>query len=397
MTRRRLLSSAPPATLPPLEDDDLLSFILHRLPPLPSTLPRASLVCKRWRRIVSDPSFLRGFRAHHRKPPLLGLFHSDAQDAGYIRFIPALDPPDRIPAARFPLWVENQRRCRIIGIRHGRVLFIDRKRRRFLVWEPLAGGRHSVPFPPPPDGMAGGMKKNGAILCAASDQGHVHGSCHSAPFQVISLSCSRKLISACVYSSETNGWGNAISLPWPPNTASCCSSTTDWPNTMVGNSICWMLMGRTAAILLFDLDRKNLCVVEVPPDAYDRNAVDNYGCQLLITPADNGGLGLLVLSGGDYTVRVWKRKSERHGVSGWMLQNTVELNSHLLSLMRPGFNTLPLVILGFAEEDNAMFLRTPGGATFMIHLDSAEFKKLPESMHYGCCCHPFKSFYTAGM
>ena len=66
--RRRRSSSSP------LDDDDLLREILLRVPPNPSTLPRASLVCKRWRRLVSDPRFLRRFRDHHRRPPLLGFF-----------------------------------------------------------------------------------------------------------------------------------------------------------------------------------------------------------------------------------------------------------------------------------------------------------------------------------
>ncbi|KAK1614219.1 hypothetical protein QYE76_019736 [Lolium multiflorum] len=51
----------------PLEDDDLLREILIRLPPQPSSLPRASAVCKRWRRLVSDPAFFRRFRLHHRR------------------------------------------------------------------------------------------------------------------------------------------------------------------------------------------------------------------------------------------------------------------------------------------------------------------------------------------
>ncbi|CAM0947706.1 unnamed protein product [Alopecurus aequalis] len=71
--RRRHRSPAAP---PPLEDDDLLSEILLRLPPHPSSLPRASAVCKRWRGLVTDPRFLRRFRLHHRRnPPLLGFFH----------------------------------------------------------------------------------------------------------------------------------------------------------------------------------------------------------------------------------------------------------------------------------------------------------------------------------
>lgn len=36
-----------------LEDDDMLGETLLRLPPLPSSLPRASAVCKRWRGVVT--------------------------------------------------------------------------------------------------------------------------------------------------------------------------------------------------------------------------------------------------------------------------------------------------------------------------------------------------------
>ncbi|KAM3296592.1 hypothetical protein ACQJBY_038769 [Aegilops geniculata] len=78
------MSSRPrSAAAAPLEDEDLLSEILLRLPPLPSSLPRASLACKLWWRIVSDARFLRRFREHHRRnPPLLGCFVQDARIGG---------------------------------------------------------------------------------------------------------------------------------------------------------------------------------------------------------------------------------------------------------------------------------------------------------------------------
>uniref|UniRef100_M8BKW6 F-box domain-containing protein n=1 Tax=Aegilops tauschii TaxID=37682 RepID=M8BKW6_AEGTA len=82
-------TAAPPS---PLEDDDLLREILLRLPKLPSSLPRASAVCKRWRRLVMDPRFLHSFRAHHQKegPPILGAFEYDHE----IKFHSILDPPN---------------------------------------------------------------------------------------------------------------------------------------------------------------------------------------------------------------------------------------------------------------------------------------------------------------
>ena len=131
--RRCRRRTAPPASLP--DADDLLREILLRLPPRPSSLPRASLVCKLWRRLVAEPQFQRRFRDHHHgKPPLLGFF---LQDNISCPFVPMLDPPDRIPGARFsmPLYESN----RIIDCRHGLVLFLSPwPPRRLLVWDPVA-------------------------------------------------------------------------------------------------------------------------------------------------------------------------------------------------------------------------------------------------------------------
>ncbi|KAK1645584.1 hypothetical protein QYE76_063389 [Lolium multiflorum] len=68
---RRGKSPADPESLPLHED--MLREILLRLPPQPSSLLRASAVCKHWRGLVTDPRFLRRFRAHQGKPPLLGV------------------------------------------------------------------------------------------------------------------------------------------------------------------------------------------------------------------------------------------------------------------------------------------------------------------------------------
>ena len=99
-----ILSQCPrsPAAAPPLEDDDLLTEILLRLPPQPSSLPRASAVCKRWRHLVSDLRFIRSFRRHHRRnpPPLLGFF---SRHVDRIAFQSTMEPPNRVPPGRFML------------------------------------------------------------------------------------------------------------------------------------------------------------------------------------------------------------------------------------------------------------------------------------------------------
>ncbi|CAN6328545.1 unnamed protein product [Urochloa humidicola] len=156
-----------PVPLP--DNDDIHREIFLRLPPLPSSLPRASLVCKRWRRLLSDPAFLRSFRARHRAPPLLGFF---ADEDGDIEFVPTLPRPDRIPAARFsPPLRDGGNLLSFLGCRHGLALLADRERLEAIVWNPVTGGQRRVPFPP---GFNGGHVYKGAVLSSTGD-GHVHG------------------------------------------------------------------------------------------------------------------------------------------------------------------------------------------------------------------------------
>ncbi|XP_044344071.1 uncharacterized protein [Triticum aestivum] len=119
--RRRGTSPAAPAALP--DDDDMLREILLRLPPQPSSLPRASAVCKRWQRVTTDPRLLSSFSAHHRKPPLLGFFEPDCYD---IVFTSIMDPPNRIPPVRFDTrrQIRSFRKAEVLGCRHGLVLLL---------------------------------------------------------------------------------------------------------------------------------------------------------------------------------------------------------------------------------------------------------------------------------
>ncbi|KAJ1288121.1 hypothetical protein BS78_02G065500 [Paspalum vaginatum] len=57
---------------PELIVDTTTEILLHLPPDDPACLVRATLICKPWRRILSDPTFSRRYRKFHRTPPLLG-------------------------------------------------------------------------------------------------------------------------------------------------------------------------------------------------------------------------------------------------------------------------------------------------------------------------------------
>ena len=84
------------AALPALTEE-LVEEILLRIPPdEPSLLIRAALVCKDWRRILSDGGFRRRYCRFHRSPPLLGYINNQ-----YFRtaFVPTTSfSPTQLPA-----------------------------------------------------------------------------------------------------------------------------------------------------------------------------------------------------------------------------------------------------------------------------------------------------------
>ncbi|KAK1613907.1 hypothetical protein QYE76_019424 [Lolium multiflorum] len=174
MSRRR----SSPA---PLDDDDLLQEILLRLPPQPSSLPRASLVCARWRSVLSDPQFLGRFRKRHRKPPLLGFFTGDVGRRHV--FTPVLGSPDRIPAARFSVpWSRKGYDCwDLRGCHHGLAVLVNDRGRGVVVWDPLTGQHrhHRVPFSPNPRYGRGvwqsSWRWHPAVMCTNAEHGHVRG------------------------------------------------------------------------------------------------------------------------------------------------------------------------------------------------------------------------------
>ncbi|XP_047056680.1 uncharacterized protein LOC124662949 [Lolium rigidum] len=309
------------ASLP--DDDDMLREILRRLPPQPSSLPRASAVCKRWRGLVTDPKFHRQFRDHHGKPPLLGLFESSNKG---IVFKPTLDAPDCIPSQRFHL---------------GRY-----SRMRLLCATPLPATSaawlgHQRCLAVPSELRMGHL--GGAVLCAVGDHGHVHGGCHRNPFKVVLVSTARSDNQplACVFSSETAIWGNAISAEAP----------------------------------------RQFIDTGVPP-----TLIDDFRNRRIIQ-AEDGAIGFAILSYPSF--QMWQRNVNGHGVATWLPSKTIDMHAVLgLPSLVSGW------LLGYDEDTDEFFVYV-GTNVYGVQLKLMQSRKLHES---SCLSprYPFKSFYTPG-
>ncbi|XBI75506.1 hypothetical protein VPH35_068871 [Triticum aestivum] len=369
-----------------MEDDDLLMEILVRLPPRPSSLPRVSSVCKRWRRIVSDPQFLRRFCAHHREPPIVGVFFNSS----FIEtpFRSTLNPPDLIPPELFSPRLDDI--WSVHSCRHGRVLFTSsartgRGRRQVLVWDPVTGDRRCIGSPTQLGGHDWSESRVQAdVLCAAGDKGHVHGACHSSPFKVVLACVSKGVARACVYSSEMGAWADLISTLVPFDMSPSLGSRS----ILLGNSLCWFIFGPQVDILELNFDRQSLAVIEVPPHAYANH-------QGLYLSTLGGALGFIVMSE-SYKAQLWERTTDFDGVAGWMPGQTIELR-RLLPLKSGEWIKRVMFIAG-DESDNVAFLSTSRGI-FMVHLESLQFEEIfksnPDNRLSTIYPYPFKSFFAA--
>ncbi|XP_048536224.1 uncharacterized protein LOC125514893 isoform X2 [Triticum urartu] len=366
----------------PLDDENLLQEILLRVAPLPSALPRASLVCLRWRSILSDPQFLSRYRKHHRKPPLLGFFAGNTGTS--YSFVPLpIMKPNRIPEERFsvPKSSSSYDHWYFLGCRHGLAVMVHDSGRVAVIWDPLTGRQHRVPFPP---GLCNAKHEglwlwHTAVLCADTEDGHVHGDCFSSPFRLILMCGGYTQAFACLYESISGAWGNIVS-----------TVTTDAilrlrPSILIGNAVYWLFV--RGDILAFDIETQTLGVIKKPEAAHHTNC---YSFQLL---RDDSYLGFAVMS--KPSIQLWKRKSECDGALEWvLLQKTIHLEALFPQEMRIDHKKAEMV--GYDEDSDVIILSTYIG-DFMLQLKSMRFTRFSKRNCWSHKTHyPYRNFYTAG-
>jgi hypothetical protein len=365
---------------PPLDDEDVLTEILCRLPPLPSSFMHASLTCKLWGRLVNSAAFRCRVVDHHRHAPIFGVYEKHAST---LRFIPSLDAPDRIPPRRFSLEVFAHGSATVdhwdvLGCRHGRVLVINLTRRELLVFDPVSGDRRAIAFPL--DFLNNICTANGAAVWEDEGAGH------SSKFRVVLVGFwgdgGEGKVAARVYSSETGEWGDLVAAPDRPEP--CLVGRL--PCTLVGNGLYWWLAEPLGSILHFDFGTQNLTIIDKPPIANI-----NIGCSRIIRGKDGTQLGLAVLS---YpTLQIYDREVGSHGALMWVLRKTLHMDKILgLPTRMADRDTF---IRGYAEDAGAIVMSAPHGirnALYIVQLESMKHREIHGNF-FESSYHPFANFY----
>lgn len=156
---------------------------------------------------------------------------------------------------------------------------------------------------------------------------------------------------------------------------------------MVGDSLYWLVTGNSSfGMLEFDLDRQSLGFIPMPGK---ETLSGGTGYRDISVLTEGGGLGFLFVSG--FSAQLWKRETDCDGGASWVIGRTIALDK-LLSMNSKNKRENSF-ILGFAQENNVVLLRTSIGI-FTVQLESLQFKKLSHS-NFWHRYYPFEGVYTA--
>ncbi|KAL6647765.1 hypothetical protein ACP70R_015202 [Stipagrostis hirtigluma subsp. patula] len=352
---------APPRPPPELYDDAVAEILLRLPPDDPASLARASLVCKPWLRLLSDPAFLRRYAALHRAPPVLGVL-GDCIVGGRVvhRFVPTTSFRPRGP----------NRGGFLLDCRHGRALLYDpasvlgEEQVDMVVWDPMTGGLRGLRKPDLPF-----HTRAAALLCTMERCGHLH--CHGGPFRVVFVgSVQRNGITwASVYSSETGAWSVPTYIDLGRD-----GYILRRHSVLVGEALYFI---QTRGILRYDMEGHSLSAIDLP---------EEYGrYQIAVMQAD-GGLRLAGMK--DNNLYLWSRERSYDGVARWVQRRVIKLGT-MLGISRPLYQSS---LVGVADGTDIIFMCTYVGY-YMIDLKSLREVCVGYKFDFNYV-FPYMSFYV---
>ncbi|KAJ1273973.1 hypothetical protein BS78_05G027400 [Paspalum vaginatum] len=352
-----------------LMDELIEEVFLHAPPDDPKCLLCAALVCKRWCRIISGPSFRRRFRELHRTPPMLAFF-SDFSTPFMV------STSSFRPSRAVPYYYSA------VDARHGRVLLHlwrpsveNPLGTALMVWDPITGERRKLPLLPSRSLYP--RSWNAAVLCASPAGACDHLDCHRKPFLVALVGTDPSAgVFSYVYSSETAAWSEGASTQYPGY------GIASMPSALSGNTLYFLLQCRRS-IMKYDLGAREMSLIGLPSECI---SVSN-----VLMATEDGGLGVANLV--NYRLCLWSREAGTgpEEDAGWVQSGDIDLKRLL-----PDEALLEsLNVVGFAYGVSVIFLRSRAGI-FTIDLKSCQIKKVYK---YGWCNYtlPYVSFCTPAL
>ncbi|KAL5197658.1 hypothetical protein ABZP36_001170 [Zizania latifolia] len=320
----------PPPPPPPALSDDILREIFIRLP-CPADLARAAISCASFRCVITEPSFIRRFRALNPQP-LLGVLDHNGD------FFPAEPPHPSAPAARTVArgidfsctFLPTPHLWRRRDVRDGRFLLSRFEQSpgnsvfmELAVCDPLS--RRYVLLPPVPDDLATSAQMQNLVdlrpffAPAGDDEA-------DTSFRVIYMvRCVAKL-AVFTFSSDAEQWNVLAYHGW----AGLVAGTPTWSTALserhyVHGCICWFLRWNQK-LLLLDTHRMEFSIINLPSS--DLAEME----QIAIVEQPEGRLGLFIFMDEllnrkfDICYMVWQNNAE--GLNQWSLERLMRLPSN---------------------------------------------------------------------
>ncbi|GJN10456.1 hypothetical protein PR202_ga28551 [Eleusine coracana subsp. coracana] len=363
----------------PLLLDELVEEVLFRIPPDdPMSLIRATLVCKRWRRIIRDRGFHHRFREFHRAAPMLGVLCNSCYITYRARFVPT-------SSFRSPHAIISNKN-NVADARHGRVLLHSIPHgqgwgnKSFAIWDPIKDQTTQLPeFEQPYVGYEDSSVA--AVLCANSNNGscdHLH--CQHGPFRIVFIGTLSNGMFIYTYSSEDGAWNQHISSLRPHGGFNILA-----PNLLLGNSLHFVFGNSSdTKILKYDLASRDMSVIPTPPTCFH----ESQSCVVLMaTEEDELGCGRTV----GRSVHLWSSRHQQATLDeadagGWELVRVMDDE-----LPR---TVLPASLVGFTNNgvNRYLFIRTTDGI-FAYDLKSQKTRTICKDNGIIFNAFPYMSFY----
>ncbi|KAL6646727.1 hypothetical protein ACP70R_015421 [Stipagrostis hirtigluma subsp. patula] len=359
-----------------LGNDDLLVDILLRLDS-PTWLVRAALVCKRWIRRISDPAFLRRFRALH--PPRVLVLSAVGIGFGSSppRLVPVPRPPELVAAARRA--IGTLRRSDVCDRRNGRLLveIDDRdptKPSTFAI-RSLLRGAQDKPIPQPPPSQSSSLVRSGGIC-----HGHRLLLLDDAPDGVSCLSLSLTYNDVHEIAAEFSILQSGV---WGVERSAVTKLPQSMLDTMRAHDLLvgtkFYMMTTLGYILGLDLVTATFFTVKLPDEA--RN------CKTLkLSRPQHSGLYLIHAKG--FQLHVW----HGDGLGQWALVDTISVRDACAHLkvrrwVPDDARTAPVLVV--AAGDNAEFVfveLVASGLVCCIQLGNRAVEKVGPRMREDFIC-----------